>query len=641
MSRMANRAYPWGVAIVIVASAVGGWWAFGRAKTPVLLRSPEATEDSPAEPTVKLPPIGRFEDIADESGIRFRMGFLPTEQGLSFKINLYDHGCGLAVGDYDGDGWDDLYFLNQLGTNALYRNRGDGTFKDVTDQAGVALGDRVCVGAVFNDFDHDGDQDLYVTSTRGGNVLFRNEGDGRFTDVTESAQLQHVGHSQTAAFFDYDRDGLLDLYLVQTSQWTTNERDESGSYFIGKGAQGRFDDVIAAPPEFNILYQNLGDGRFADVTEESGLKGRGWAGDVSIFDYDEDGWLDVLVTSMFGRAQLYRNDRLGRFVDVTLDVLGRTPFGGVGAKSFDFNNDGRLDVYIVDMHSDMWMGLDPNHKSLQLANQSERVRYPNVYGPLVKDSPELIEKESQLESLLNFRRQDVVFGNAFYEAIGQGRFREVSQQANLETFWPWSIATGDFDNDAYEDVFVATGMGYPFYYWGNYLLMNDGRGAFIDRALDARVEPPSKGSFLNERLGDVPNARSSRGVATFDLEHDGKLEIVTNNFNDGPYLLHNRLVGKNYIAFRLHGRRGNRDAVGALVRIVGRGQVLTRQVHAAGGYLSQSSKVVHFGLGDRDAVEQVEILWPSGLRQVLEGLEANRTHDLIEPLSGEEIVVGG
>src|SRR5438552_11807006 len=175
-----------------------------------------------------------FLERARESGITFRMNFLPSEQGARFKPNLYDHGSGVAVGDFDGDGFDDIYFVNQLGKNALYHNKRDGTFEDVTEQAGVGLGDRVCVAATWADFDNDGKQDLFVTSTRGGNVLFKNLGNGKFKDVTKEAGVELVAHSQTAVFFDYDNDGYLDLFVTNTAHWTENQLG-SGSvkYFTG------------------------------------------------------------------------------------------------------------------------------------------------------------------------------------------------------------------------------------------------------------------------------------------------------------------------------------------------------------------------------------------------------------------------
>src|SRR5262245_19826953 len=189
-----------------------------------------------------------FRECAADVGINFQMSFLPNEQGETFKINLYDHGAGVAVGDVDGDGFDDIYFLNQLGRNALYRNKGDGTFEDVTDKAGVGLGDRVCVAATFVDYDNDGLLDLFVTSTRGGNVLFKNLGGGKFEDVTEKARLTHVGHSQTAVFFDFDGDGYLDLFLTSTAEWTLDTKDNSSRYFLGKGAAG-LGQVVHSPKE--------------------------------------------------------------------------------------------------------------------------------------------------------------------------------------------------------------------------------------------------------------------------------------------------------------------------------------------------------------------------------------------------------
>src|SRR2546426_10655104 len=178
-----------------------------------------------------------FQERAQEAGIAFRMHYLPKEQGEPFHINLYDHGSGLAVGDYDNDGHEDIYFLNQLGPNALYRNVGDGSFVDVTAKAGVAIGNRISVGATFADYDNDGWADLFVTTTRGGNVLFHNRGDGTFEDVTAAAGLSHVGHSQTAVFFDYDNDGYLDLFLTNTAHWSTDVFDSAAKYFeIGRAS---------------------------------------------------------------------------------------------------------------------------------------------------------------------------------------------------------------------------------------------------------------------------------------------------------------------------------------------------------------------------------------------------------------------
>ncbi|MFO0902844.1 MAG: CRTAC1 family protein [Pirellulales bacterium] len=623
-----NRIYS--LAIAAVAIALGLYILANRQPEPPPKSSADASPEQ-REPGDAPQTVG-FRDATADTGIHFRMGFLPGEQGASFKINLYDHGCGVAVGDYDGDGLDDIYFLNQLGPNALYRNLGAGKFEDVTESMGVALPDRICVGGTFADYDGDGDQDLYVTSTRGGNVLFRNDAGRKFVDVTEAAGLKHVGHSQTAVFFDYDNDSRLDLFFVQTSDWTTTKFDNSLKYYIGKGgAEGGLESVLGAPKEFNRLYRNEGDGKFVDVTEKANLQGRGWAGDVAVFDYDEDGWQDVLVTCMFGRAQLYRNRRDGTFEDVTAQVLGKTPFGGMGVRVFDFNNDGRLDIYIVDMHSDMWMGLDSAQLSLSTAVQAEKVKFRGFYGPKLDTDPSYEKLEEELEPVLGFRHDDVVFGNVFYEALGDGKFREMSAETNTETFWPWGLATGDFDCDGFEDVFVTAGMGYPFYYWPNALLMNSGKATFLERAAAHGVEPPAGGKFLDEQIEGKPCAKSSRCAAAADFDGDGRLEIVTNNFNGPPYFYRNEFPKKHYLAFRLRGVRSNRDAIGAQVRIRRGDQTLLRLVQSAGGYLAQSSKTVHFGLGDSPDVEQVEIVWPSGLRQVIDKPEVDKLHDVVEP----------
>jgi hypothetical protein len=570
-----------------------------------------------------------FLECAEEAGLTWRMSFLPDEQGEKFKINLYDHGSGVAVGDFDGDGKDDIYFCNQLGPNALYRNNGNGTFTDVAQRAGVALGDRVCVGATFVDYDNSGRRSLFVTSTRGGNVLFKNLGDGTFKDVTKEAGLVHVGHSQAAVFFDFDNDGHLDLLLTNTGQWTTREYDTKNRYYLGKG---QFDDVIKSPPEYNILYRNNGDGTFTNVTEKSGLKGLGWAGDAVAIDYDGDGWMDLFVGNMFGRCQLYRNNRDGTFTDVTKEVLGRTPYGTIGVAAFDATNSGRLDLMAVDMHSDMWMGADFTHKSLRVAQAWEKKKLPTLSGPppLGPSSPEDVAKAQAEWRQQGVRDDEVFFGNGYYRNEGGGRFKEVSAEANLETFWPWGIAAGDFDNDGWVDLFIPSGMGYPFYYWPNYLLLNQRDGTFADRAKELGVEPPRRGKFGPPIAGKAA-ARSSRSAAVADFRGVGKLDVVVNNFNDQPYYLRNRLPRRNYVQFRLRGTKGNRDAIGAVVRLYRRGQVMTRPVQAMCGYLAQSSLTAHFGLGDDPAVDRVEITWPGGRRQVLDRPAANRLHLVTEP----------
>jgi hypothetical protein len=571
-----------------------------------------------------------FVDAGPQGGITFRMAFLPNEQGEKFKINLYDHGCGVAVGDFDGDGFDDVYFVNQLGRNALYRNRGDGTFEDVTEKAGVGLGDRVCVAATFADIRNVGLPDLYVTSTRGGNVLFRNLGNGKFKDVTKESGLELIAHSQTAVFFDYDNDGYLDLFVTNTAKWTLNAYDQNARYFPG---MPDFWEMASSPKEYNRLYHNNRDGTFTDVTEKAGLLGVGWGGDVAVFDYNEDGYLDLFVTNMFGANQLYRNNGNGTFTNVSKEVLGRTSWGAIGCKAFDFNNDGKLDLFVADMHSDMWLPVTMAPESSPTFPYSLKKRYSKVQGPLYDTILESRELEERAVRLFNIKYDDVVFGNTLFKRLPSAKYEEVSDRANTETFWPWGVAAGDFDNDGYEDLFIPSGMGYPWGYWPNALLMNNGNETFTDRAAELGIEPPPGGRYLEEKIGSKRAIKSSRCAAVADFDGDGRLDLVVNNFNGPAYYYRNNFPKKNFVQFRLTGTKSNRDAIGALIWIYLGNEVMVRQVHAAGGYLSQSSRTAHFGLGARTQIDRAVIRWPSGIKQEIERPAINSMHKLTEPQS--------
>ena len=254
----------------------------------------------------------QFVDRYEESGIRFEQH--PVDDAAKdYKAVHYDHGTGLAVADVDGDGRLDIYFVNQLGGNQLWRNLGHGKFEDVTAVAGVGLTNKICVAASFADIDNDGLPDLFVTTVRMGNVLFKNLGGGKFKDITAESglSLKRAPHSSGAVFFDFNQDGLLDLFVANVGVYTRNEKGRGGFYL------GRSDAFqgwqFPARSEQSILYQNLGGGKFEDVSRKMGLEHHGWSGDATFCDLNQDGYPDLYVPSMSGEDKYYENDHGQRF----------------------------------------------------------------------------------------------------------------------------------------------------------------------------------------------------------------------------------------------------------------------------------------------------------------------------------------
>jgi hypothetical protein len=570
----------------------------------------------------------QFTDRVKESGVTF-VHRVVDDAAVAYKPVHYDHGNGIAVADVDGDGLPDIYFTNQIGGNQLWKNLGGGKFADITKDAGVALADRISVTASFADVDNDGDEDLFVTTVRGGNVLFENDGRGRFHDVSKLAGVDYVGHSSGAVFFDFDNDGLLDLYVCNVGHYTADERGRGGA-FVGL-ADGFDGHLHADRSETAILYKNLGGLRFRDVTKATGLGDAGWSGDASVADLNDDGFPDLYTLNMQGSNHYFQNQGGKAFVDRTPQVFPRTPWGAMGIKFFDYDNDGRSDLLVTDMHSDMSLTVGPEREKLK-----SRMAWTTEY--LQGDGTKFI------------------FGNAFFHNVGASRMEEISDRVGLENYWPWGPSVGDLNADGWQDVFIASSMDYPHRYGINSLLLNNRGETFLDSEFLLGIEPrrggrthtawfdvdcslPASATILpcKGRSGKITVMAplGTRSSVMFDIDQDGDLDLVTNDFNSEPQVLVSNLAQRrsvHWLGVALAGTASNRDALGARVRVTVGGRVLTQWHDGKSGYLSQSALPLYFGLGEATTIQSVEIVWPSGRTQVLiSGLTPNTTLRVTEP----------
>jgi hypothetical protein len=572
----------------------------------------------------------QFADRVQESAITF-VHHIVEDAGKHYKAVHYDHGNGIAVADVDGDGLFDIYFVNQVGGNELWKNLGGGRFRNITKDAGVGLVGRISVGASFADTDNDGDQDLFVTTVRGGNVLFENDGHGHFTDVSREAGVDLVAHSSGAVFFDFDKDGLVDLLVCNVGQYTTNQKGPDGAYvgltdaFLGHTHPDRF--------EYPVLYRNTGHNRFKNVTADAGLRPAGWGGDASFADLNSDGWPDLFVLNMQGHAHYLENEGGHRFVDKTAQYFPRTPWGAMGLKFFDFDNDGRPDLFITDMHSDMFENIPPEREKQK----------PGIHPP---------------EQILGGAFDTFIFGNALFHNAptrGGAGFEEVSDRAGVENYWPWGPSVGDVNADGWDDIFIASSMDYPYRYGINSMLLNNRGETFLDAEFLLGIEPRKGGrthtpwfelDCLTDGLGTDPcrgqsgkitvmAPLGSRSSVIFDLDADGDLDIVTNDFNSAPQVLVSDLAQHrpiHWLQVALAGTASNRNGLGATVRVRAGGHVYTKYNDGKSGYLSQSALPLYFGLGDAEKIDGVEVDWPSGRKQVVtQGLDINRTLRVAEP----------
>jgi enediyne biosynthesis protein E4 len=534
--------------------------------------------DSYAEQASTHPPTPaqnpHFVDIAQKAGITTTNVF----GGVNAKKYIIETtGTGIAVFDFDNDGWPDIFVVNgttlegfprgKAPTNHLYRNNHDGTFSDVTDRAGLSAngwGQGVCVG----DYDNDGWEDLYVTYY-GRNRLYHNQR-GVFTETGEKAGVGGTGKAwgSGCAFVDYDRDGSLDLIVANYVDFDVSTAPAPGerASCMWKGAPVMC-GPRGLPPAKNILYHNLGNGTFEEVTAKAHIdRADGhYALGISTLDFDEDGWPDIYVACDSTASILYHNNRDGTFTDVAVTAGaafnedGRAQ-AGMGATVADFDGDGHLDIFKTNFSDDT---------------------------------------------------------STLYRNNGNGTFTDATFSAGLglhTQYLGWGTMFFDYDNDGWPDLIVANGHVYPevdkYHLGSSYqepriLYHNNGNGTFTDVSANGGA--------------GITIASSARGLAVGDLWNDGKLSVLISNVNAIPSLLVNEVRSPNHwIAFKLVGTRSNRDAIGARLSLKAGKRTFVDEVRSGSSYISNSDMRVHFGLGPASKVDSLEVRWPSGLLESFE-----------------------
>jgi Flp pilus assembly protein TadD/peroxiredoxin len=539
-------------------------------------------------------------------------------------IDVYGN-SGLAVGDFDNDGFDDVYVCQPAGLpNRLYRNRSDGTFEDVTEQSGVGvLDDTAC--ALFADFENKGVQDLLVVCG-GGPLLFLNQGSGNFSLKPDAFKFARPpqGTFTHAAIADYDRDGRLDIYFCLYSYYAgLDQYHYPVPYF----------DARNGPP--NFLLHNDGNANFSDRTEAAGLNVENdrYSFACAWGDLNADGSSDLCVANDFGRSNLYRNNGDGTFTAISSEAGVEDAGAGMSAAWFDFDNDGNQDIYVANMWS----------------AAGQRISEKKIFH---EGDPENIRAL--------YRRH--ARGNSLYRNQENGKFQNISDQAGVGMgHWAWSSDAWDFDHDGYPDLYIANGYisgpdsrDVSSFFWRqvvgkspqnsnpsshyeqgwnaiNELIRSDSSWAGPERNVFYANNRDGTFSEISGAIGlDFPD--DSRSFVLADLDHDGRLEVILKNRN-APQLrvLRNAMKDLGHsIAFRLRGQKSSRDAIGTAVTIEAGTHRQTKYLQAGSGFLSQHTKELFFGVGKVQNAVRATVRWPSGLSQTFENLPVDRRIEIQE-----------
>jgi hypothetical protein len=581
-------------------------------------------------------PKTQFQDVSLAAGIDFLNRYYPPflTQPLKFGMIRYGPG-GISVVDYDNDGFYDLFIPDGV-FSRLFRNRRDGTFEDVTQESGLAGLDGVSV-ATFADYDNDGFKDLFVSRTFEPNQLFHNNGDGTFTEVTEESGIGADCCTTVAGWGDYDNDGFLDLYV---GRYLDPRKDIPTTFYARNG-------------EPNQLYHNNGDGTFTNVTQQAGVGDRGLCLGVVWGDYNDDGFADLYVVNDFGRKTLYRNNGNGTFSDVTVKSNALAYGAGMSASFVDYDNDGRFDYYVTHIRSEhAWFAESPTVRRYMLKCMTQ--------GTWKTDMPLYwqIFRQSGRDFVRVF--QQMASGNTLLRNKGDGTFDNVTEIAKANPpGWFWGASFADFDNDGWQDVYIANGWVYndkgeeiELDFLNNVVTNQDvyKTGLYFDPVYFGRrswhgwernryLHNNGDGTFQEMgRATGTDLLLNSRGVAVADFWNRGVLDIAVSASADRHTLLKNNLVpDRHWLQVELVGRRSNRDAVGARITLYVGPTQQSREIVLGDGYGSQNSLRQHFGLNDHKVADKLIICWPSsGTVQTFEQVAVDQ---IIEITEGNDQIV--
>jgi len=553
------------LALLVFSLSNPGWMDSQLQSGPTNTQSPNLAQSTQSKEQ-------RFTEISKQAGITFTHVFSPEKKYITESMS-----GGVALFDYDNDGYLDIYFVNSLTVelaklnrktrSALYRNNGDNTFTDVTDKAGVGdIG--FGMGVATGDYNNDGFDDLYVTCL-GPNHLFKNNGNGSFTDVTLKAGVNDTRWSTGAAFVDYDNDGRLDLFVSNYVGFDLNNLPEFG---VGRTCQFKGVPVQCGPRGLpgagDSLFHNNGDGTFSDVSKKAGVSdANGYYGlGVIGSDFDEDGLVDIFVANDSTPNFLYHNNGDGTFKEIAFSSgtavnESGSEQGCMGVTLGDYDHDGNLDLFITNFDDEY---------------------------------------------------------NILYHNDGRNSFTDVSFKAKVAqvslTYVGWGTKFFDYDNDGWVDLFVANGHVYPqrgHYRQRELLHHNNQDGTFSE------VADQMGSALMEERVG--------RGVAFGDIDNDGDVDIVVNDLDGSPQLLRNDGGdANNSVLIKTVGVKSNRDGIGARVKVVSGNLTQIDEVRSGGSYLSQNDLRLHFGLEKRTKIDLLEIRWPGGAIERVTNLDANK-----------------